>query len=128
MLKLSICDLSPLEIKQPFLLRAESLLEVESQRSRGSDSSGKKPLVRSIGDWSALAPLAPPMLPQLLLLLGDSIILWMGLWLWLTFTEVIIWLMSNCRWKQRNKADETLKSTSFSERYLKNYEYLRYCT
>ncbi|TNN85000.1 hypothetical protein EYF80_004654 [Liparis tanakae] len=66
---------SPLVMKEPFLLRAESLLEVESQRSRGSDSSGKKPLVRSTGDGSTPMPLAPPTLPPPTLQ-GDSSGLW----------------------------------------------------
>lgn len=88
--------LSPLVMKEPFLLRAESLLDVESQRRSGSDSSAKKPLVRSMGDWmgpmppARYTPLPPP------LLLGDSGSLWMGLRLWLTFTVVVSWLMSNC--------------------------------
>lgn len=96
-------DHSPLVMKEPFLLRAESLLEVESQRSSGSDSSGKKPLVRSTGDCSAPTTLAlPTQLPPLLLLPlpvlpGDSSGLWIGLRLWLTFTEVISLLMSNWR-------------------------------
>lgn len=95
-------------MKDPFLLRAESLLEVESQRRSGSDSSGKKPFVRSTGDCSTAVPPGPPtpplplelllLLPPLPLLPGDSIGLWMGLRLWLTFTEVIIsWPMSSCK-------------------------------
>lgn len=66
----------PLVIKEPVRLRAESLLEVESQRSSGSDSSVKNPLVRSMGDCSTNTP-------------GDSKGLWLGLRQWLTFTAVI---------------------------------------
>lgn len=108
---------SPLVMKEPFLLRAESLLEVESQRSSGSESSGKKPLVRSTGDCSTPTELAlPTQLPPLLLLPplptlpGDSSGLWMGLRLWLTFTEVTSWLMSN--WK-REKCRETREKYGF---------------
>lgn len=91
-------------MKEPLRLRAESLLEVESQRSRGSDSSGKKALVRSTGDCSTPVPLTRPRLPLLVTLMGDSMGLWMGLRLLLTFTEVISWLMSNCKseeWKRK---------------------------
>lgn len=66
----------PLVMKEPVRLRAESLLEVESQRSSGSDSSGKNPLVRSMGDCSTTTP-------------GDSKGLWLGLRQWLTFTAII---------------------------------------
>lgn len=95
----------PLVINDPFLLRAESLLEVESQRRSGSDSSGKKPLVRSTGDCSTAAPPGPPVpLPLPPLPPGDSVER-MGLRLWLPFTEVIIsWLMSSCRLSQRRRS------------------------
>lgn len=67
----------PLVMKEPVRLRAESLLEVESHRSRsGSDSSVKNPLVRSMGDCSTMTP-------------GDSKGLWLGLRHWPTFTAVI---------------------------------------
>lgn len=79
---------SPLVIKEPFLLRAESLLEVESQRSSGSESSGKNPLVRSTGDCSVTLAL-PTLLP------GDSSGLWTGLRLWLTFMTLTSWFRSN---------------------------------
>lgn len=107
---------SPLVIKEPFLLRAESLLEVESQRSRGSESSGKNPLVRSTGDCSTPTTLAlPTQLPPLLLLPlptlpGDSSGLWMGLRLWLTFTGVTSWLMSNWTYKGEMKKRKVLFS------------------
>ena len=68
-------------MKDPVLLSAESLLEVESQRSSGSDSSGKKPLA------------TPP--PPLLAGEGRG---GRGLWtgLWLIFTDdVVSWLISN---------------------------------
>lgn len=73
----------PLVMKEPVRLRAESLLEVESQRSRGSDSSGKKPLVRSSGECSTTNPCA-------------SRGLWLGMVPWLTFTDIINWFRSNC--------------------------------
>jgi hypothetical protein len=44
----------PLVIKDPVLLSAEEPLEVESQRSRGSDSSTKKPLFLSSGEGSTV--------------------------------------------------------------------------
>lgn len=93
-------------IKEPFLLRAESLLEVESQRSRGSDSSGKKPLVRSTGDCSKPMTLTRPMLLLLAMLIGDSVGFWIGLCLLLTFPEVISWLMSNCKYEGGVESEE----------------------
>ena len=68
-------------MKEPVRLRAESLLEVESQRSRGSDSSGKKPLA------------TPP--PPLLAGEGrGGRCLWAGLWLMFT-DDGISWFASN---------------------------------
>lgn len=93
-------------MKEPFLLRAESLLEVESQRSRGSDSSGKKPLVRSTGDCSKPMPLTRPMLLLLAMLIGDSVGFWIGLCLLLTFPEVISWLTSNCKYEGGVESEE----------------------
>lgn len=46
--------LVPLVIKEPFLLSADEPLDVESQRSRGSDSSTKKPLFLSRGEGSTV--------------------------------------------------------------------------
>lgn len=103
----SVCGhVSPLVMKEPFLLRAESLLEVESQRSRGSDSSGKKPLVRSTGDCSKPMPLTRPMLLLLSMLIGDSVGFWIGLCLLLTFPEVISWLTSNCKYEGGVESEE----------------------
>lgn len=103
----SVCGhVSPLVMKEPFRLRAESLLEVESQRSRGSDSSGKKPLVRSTGECSTPMPLTRPMLLLLAMLIGDSVGFWIGLWLLLTFTEVISWLTSNCKYEGGVESEE----------------------
>lgn len=48
----------PLVIKEPFLLRAEEPLDVESQRRRGSDSSTKKPLFLSRGEGSTVRRVA----------------------------------------------------------------------
>lgn len=45
----------PLVIKEPVLLSADEPLDVESQRSRGSDSSTKKPLFLSSGEGSTVS-------------------------------------------------------------------------
>lgn len=45
-------------MKEPVLLSAEDPLDVESQRSRGSDSSTKKPLFLSRGDGSTVRSVA----------------------------------------------------------------------